>query len=453
MTPELRLITTSNGLQSDLPTQLVNMCVEATPNGPRDYMVVGRPGLVQSQLIGDGPVRASFLWQGGRFTVSGSDVYRNNAKIGSINPLGNVRYALSDEELVIVSGGAAYYVTTISVAQIVDPDLPLYVSDVIFSAGRFVYSSGNSAQFYWSDLGDAQSIDGLSFATADENTDDIVVAMAVIIDQIVFFTRKTVEWWVPNDDPDAPYIRSSGRKNDKGLLAQASVVLLDNALFFVGTDLIVYRLGAVPQAISMPSLSKRIAALTAPAQANLFALSVVLNGHPYYVLTSPGNWTWAYDVSQKSWIEWRSQGQSNFRAASFDGFLAGDGFSGALMAFIEGVFTDLDGPLERVIPAYLPLAAGSIRCNNLILNCSRGVGLPSGYGVDPVVEMRFSDHEGADWSIWQETPIGELGNKATMAIWTALGAISAPGRLFEFRCTDPVEFNAFYATFNLPRLT
>jgi hypothetical protein len=89
----------------------------------------------------------------------------------------------------------------------------------------------------------------------------------------------------------------------------------------------------------------------------------------------------------------------------------------------------------------------------LALHCSKGVGLPSGYGSEPVVEMRYSDHEGGDFTNWMEEPLGEIGDrtKGAMALWVGLGSFQAPGRLCEFRCTDPVYFSCYQVAYNEPR--
>ena len=432
--------------------RLVNMYAEPTPQGPGASVRYQRPGLYNLATRGAGPIRASFTWNSFRVTVSGPQVWIDANNIGLIPADGLARYAFSDEELVIVSNGQAYYVTVTDVTPITDPDLPDTLVDVLFLAGRFIYVDGKTSQFLWSELGDARNIDGLSFATVAENTADQTRGAMVFVDNIVFFTGRSIEWWYPSEDPDAPFQRSQGRKNDRGLGAQGTMILLDNGVFFVGEDRIVYRTGgAVPIRVSNFTVEDEIRRVTQEDLPDCSAFGVIYGGHTFFVLHLVGRGTWALDVGLKAWAEWKSWNHPLFRVTCCDEHgVAGDRYSGQLMGFNGGVFTDLDDPIERIVGSFLPLKAGSAKNFNLALDCARGVGLASGYGSEPVVEMRYTDHESRNWTAWEPAPLGAMGDATdrAKAIWTQLGAIRAPGRLFEFRCTDPVQFAPYQARFN-----
>ena len=59
---------------------------------------------------------------------------------------------------------------------------------------------------------------------------------------------------------------------------------------------------------------------------------------------------------------------------------------------------------------------------------------------NPVIEMKYSDDSGNTWSSWISHPLGAVGEYNTRCEWRQLGK-SDTGRIFEFRCTDPVEFH------------
>lgn len=184
---------------------------------------------------------------------------------------------------------------------------------------------------------------------------------------------------------------------------------------------------------------------------NCSAFGIVYGGHTFFVLHLVGRGTWALDVGLKAWAEWKSWNHPLFRVTCCDEKgVAGDRYSGQLMGFNGGVYTDVGDPIERVVSSFIPLKTGSAKNFNLALDCARGVGLASGYGSDPVVEMRYTDHESRNWTPWEPAPLGIMGDATdrAKAIWTQLGAIRAPGRLFEFRCTDPVPFAPYQARFN-----
>lgn len=439
------------GRQQLLIQRLVNMYVETTPEGPVATARYQRPGLYVVAERGGGPVRASFLHKGFRYTVSGPTVWRDGVNIGLVPAEGQCRFAFSDEEVVIVAGDRAYYVTTTEVTRISDPDLP-YVRDVIVAAGRFIYVvADESGMFYYSAINDAQTIDGLSFASAEANPDAILGA-ATMGEAIGFFGRITTEWHYPTLDPNNPFQRSQGRTYDKGCLALQTIRMADNILHFVGNDRMVYKAAQTPLKVSTPKIDDLLRKQTEEQFAENSAFSVTFGGHTFYVLNIVGYGTHALNVGQKLWAEWKSWGEDRFRVSTCEEGFMGDALSGRIMGFNGQQFTDFDDvPIERITSTFQPLKSGFIRNFSLALHCQQGVGtLPGTRGERPVVEMRFSDHLGQDWSPWLEAPLGVHGQrgKEALAHWTNLGTFPSPGRAFEFRCSDPVEFTPYMVSFN-----
>lgn len=428
-----------------------NMYYEETPDGPGPDARFGRPGLDNLVQRGAGPVYAVFQWQGYTFSVSGSTVWRDSTNIGSITVGSDVRWATSETQIVIVSNGAAYLVTLDDVTQIADPDLPDYIIDVGYADGRFLYLGKDTGKWWWSDVGDAASIDGLSFATA-ESAPDPLTGVISVQDSFVLFGTQTAEWWYATGVVDAPFQRSNGRRYDKGCVARETIRSADNTGYFLGNDRVVYRMGDVPQRVSTYDVEDHIRRVSDADITSAWAFVTWFGGHTFYVLSLPGQSTWAYDISQNKWQEWTSWEKDNFRVRSSFGPLLGDLYTGKIMQFNQDLYTDLGDPIVRVTSAYLPLRSGSLRNFNLMLGTIRGVGTV--YGGDepnPVVEMRFSDNEGRTFSDWMTADLGGQGEYEAKAIWWSLGALHAPGRLFEFRCSDPVEFTAYLVKYNEER--
>jgi hypothetical protein len=449
------------GRDQVLYQRLVNMYVEPTPQGPATSARYPRPGLYTVATRGGGPVRKTFLWKGFRFTVSGGVVFRDAIAIGNVPSTGSVRYAFSDEEVVIVAGGVAWYVNLpdqdgATISQITDPDLPANVIDVVQLAGRFVYAIKDSSQYYYSEVGDAQNIDGLNFATDAENSADHIVGMAVTSGNLVFFNTLSVEWWYPVVDPDNPFYRSSGRRNDKGCVAQDSIVEADNTLFFVTNDKMVCRALSVPLRVSDYAVEDKLRRVPSDQLSQIKMVPLNFGGHAFLIFHIPGEGSWVLDIGQKLWYNWQSYGKDFWRVncADPDGFI-GDMYSGDILGVDGKHFYDLvSDPIVKVVSTFVKIAKGYIRNFNLLLSCSRGVGVATGQGSDPVVEMHFSDNEGRTWSNWIPATLGAMGDGSdnAKAIWTQLGAIRSPGRLFEFRCSDPVFFAPWEVRFNEERL-
>lgn len=421
------------------------MFLEMTPEGPTPTVRRPRPGLDLNQTLGSGPIRMSAQWVGNRIVVSDTDCFFNGIRIGLIPGSDMCRFANSDDEFVIGANNTAFKITSTTVAQITDPDLFVNVIDVLFSAGRFLYLDGSSSQFQWSALGDCTTIDGLDFATADENSSHILRAGFVLTDDILFHTDQSSEWWVPSVDGDAPYQRSPGRKYTKGIAARNTTSLVDNTEYFLGHDKMVYRASAVPVRVSTHDMEDLIAQVTDTDISTCSAFSYVVGGHSFYALNLPGLGTWALDVATNKWTEWHTWNRDRFRGTVFDGELLGDQYSGAMFKFNLDTHVDYLDPLERVVSAYIPLNSGSFRNFNALLRCIRGAGNIIDPGSDPVVEMRISDNDGTNFSVWRIATLGKIGDHGdtAKALWTQLGAVVSPGRLYEFRCTDPVYFSPF----------
>jgi hypothetical protein len=431
---------------AELPASvLYNMYVQPTPGGPLQDARLGRPGLVrQSALVGGGVrglFRRSGVFGAARFSVVGTNVYRDNAIIGTVTGSGTVRFAASETELVIISGGGAFVYNGSVLNKISDEDLPS-VQDVAYLAGRFIYGTVGSGRFYWSAIGDAASIDGLDFATAESSPDDIR-SMETVGDDLLFFGGDTVEIWTPSADPDAPYRRSSGRRYEKGSLGYSSAVL-DNAAFWLGNDKSVYRGGAVPERVSTYGIEAQILDVE-----DVLGFPMAFLGHTFYVLRLKDR-TFAYDVGSKRWSEFGSYDRDTFRAScatTYDGqTVLGDNLAPLIFSLDDGALTDDGEPLIRVCGSFAPLPFGTARNSNVSLLTAKGVGLID--GPPPVCEMRYTDTTDADWVPWMESPLGALGDRARKTTWWGLGLMGSPGRAFEFRCSDPVRFAVYGMVLN-----
>lgn len=321
-------------------------------------------------------------------------------------------------------------------------------SSVTYAAGRFYYIIANSEQFYWSDLGDAELIDGLSFASA-ESSPDYNVQIARLSDEIWIFGKETVEPYYQTGSSDAPIQRSQGRRFERGCAAPKSVVCTDNTLIFVGNDHLVYRSGMVPLRISTHSIEAAIESCATIASAT--AYPVWFGGHSFYVLNLPGVGTFAYDISTGKWGEWTSYGQTGFIPSCSmiidDVIYLGSSVDGKIYTFAEGTETDDGEIVSFVASCNLALPMGNLINFSLMLQGTRGLGVASGL-ARPVVEMRYSDDAGQSWSTWKRASLGMQGAYSFKAIWRCLGQVNSPGRIYEFRTTDAVPIVYEFVTYN-----
>lgn len=443
--PLLPLASQTYGRAGLPKARLVNMFVEQTPEGPTSNVRRARPGLALSSTLGFGPIRAITTHLGYRYVVSGTRVYRDAVQIGVIAGQYRVRFAQSDEQLVMVAEGTAYLVDG-TVVAITMPDADT-VTDVAFSAGRFVYSVGTGGQFRYSEIADAEDIGDLNFATAESDPDNIT-SVEPLGSDLLFFGERSTEWWGATSSTAAPFQRYDGRRYDVGSAAQNSAVRIDNGIIWVGTaqrtdrtDLKVYRTSAVAEVISTPAID---ALLSQCADISLAtAIEVPTEGRSFYVLNIPGVTTVAFDAREKTWAEWWSYGEDTFRIQCSDAGLYGDNLTGKLWTLDADRNTDGDDAMIRMCSVYLPTAE-RLRCKRIELYSARGEGA---LGTEPVVEMRYSDADDSDWSDWVSADLGPHGVSNRIR-WHQLGQMKPPGRIVEFRCSDDVLFAPFGVVVN-----
>lgn len=430
---------------------LTNMFAEPSKQGPRDFILRGRAGLKLSATRGLGPIRLIQPNRAGTgtYVVSGVEVYHNAVLIGAVAAGGSVQGAASESQTVIVSGGLAYLLTPTSVTQITDEDLPP-VSGVVFCGGRFVYPNLDSSQYHYSAVGNAGNIDGLDYANA-EGSPDWIIRAENLGDEIAFFGSETIEYHRTTTDPNTPFVRADGRTQPKGCVSPRAVTLLDNGLHFLGREkgfgVAIYRTdGGVASKISTPSIDAALQRATASQIEVATAFGYVGDGHSWYVVNVPGVGSYAYDILTRTWSEWASYGRETFRIVAGESGLFGDHL-GKLYTFDPESFSDDGEPLVRVCSTFVPLQ-DRIRCNVLSLECATGVSTLTGAGSAAVVEMRLTDELTGDFDEWEACELGAIGERVERVSWRQLGLMHPPGRLVEFRCSEPVEFVAYGVSMN-----
>lgn len=452
----LPLATEDGHIRDGLPaSRCENLYLVATEGGPAKFALVDRSGLSSRYVLAGGDCRGVFrqsgVFNGDQFSVNGTKLYREQVEIATVADGAVARFAASDAEVVCVVGGYAYSYNGTTCEQITDPDLPA-VRDVANLAGRFIYvGQAPGGQFFWSAIGDARSIDGLDFATAESSPDSITTA-EVNGDDLMFFGGDTVEIWNPNASADAPYVRSSGRRYTHGIAGFTSVQI-DNTVMWLGGDRRVYRAGSVANGISSKGLEARIAECTDLANARAWPAQMA--GEQFYVLSLPEVGTWAYQISVQRWHKWSSFQRITFRASCavvYQGqtFL-GDSETGDMWTLDATSYADDDEPLIRASGIFIPMLSGSQRVKNVSLLCAKGIGLATGQGSAPTVEMRYSDAVDANWSDLLTEPLGVAGDRTIKTTWWSLGLMESPGRAYEFQLSDPVPWTAYGISMNEDR--
>lgn len=434
----------------------VNMYLESQPAGSKDQApIFSVPGLTQLAICGAGPIRGMWPMAGILYVVSGGNLYsvtRTGAVTllgGTVTGTGNVSMSDNGTQLCIVNGVEGYIYSVAGGFQlIIDPNFNP-ANTVTFFDNYFVFSHTNTNQFFISNTLDGTTYSALAFASA-EVSPDLVLATVNQQENLLIFGQRTIETWYDSGDINFPFNRYDGATIERGAVAPLSIIKEDNSVFFLGDDLIFYRLnGVVPVRVSTHAIEASWAKY--PLQSDATCFSLTWQGHKWVVLTFPsGNATWVYDIATNMWHErisfnstgssmlrWRGNAYCNIYGMN----LIGDAFTGQIGIMDDTVFTEYGNTLQAYLVApVIHSDRHRVFMQRFELDVESGVGLTSGQGSDPQIMLDWSDDGGRTFSAqqpWQSA--GKIGEYTKRLRWLRLGQFR--NRVFRVTIADPVRRN------------
>ena len=453
-------------------TRVVNAYVEPTKGGPKQAARISRPGLtLWHRFSGVGPVLRAYqnpgLFNGDPFFAIQNTLYRKTSSLGTIPYSVQPRMAAANNQLALVVGGGLYVYngTTLTNVQYFDDGssrLPPF-SSVAVLYDIFIYPVAGTNTYYWSQAGDATSINAANFTDAQTSPDPII-EVTTLAEELYFVKAVSTEIWDynpilgPQGQVLQPFQLSQGRTYIRGTPAQGSVVSrLDNAMFWVGDDLEVYRSDVVPRKVSTPFIDDRLrAAKDSIAQTTAFPIGI--EGHWLYVINLPGlGESYAYDCATQEWAQWGTQTAFDSDPGLFvGGCSAGQGATIWVGHYAESdvylldVASNLDDEKTRpiIVSAAIWVTSGTKRLNNVSLACVRGGGSNTD---NPQVWMRISTDGGRTFRSWIQGHLGFQGQYRFKAVWRNLGVIQQPGCLLELAVLDAVPVVIEGGAFNSAR--
>lgn len=438
------------------PSRLVNFYAELAPPGSLVKIVhVGTPGQKPWATVGGDTIRAGIEAQGFAYILSGDTLYRVT-KDGTATPCtgdmipttGRAMLMNNGQQVGLLVRPHSFVVKDTIVTKVTSPGYPTEgASSIDYIDGFTVWTKDDdTGQFFISAIDDVGTIDPLDFATAESSPDGLV---RVLVDhrEIWLFGTDTIEPWTDNGTSPMPFERVNGALIEKGCAAAMSPAKLDNSVFWLGSDRIVYRAnGYQPVRISTHAIES---ILETGDISDAFGMSYTQDGHAFYILTLPTlGRTFVFDAAAPdpamAWHE-RQSGTSlapspwaptcMFRA--FGKTLVG--LTGGKVAELDlRTYDDLGMPIRSSVSCP-PIYGNGNRAimRRAELECEMGVGLTAGQGAQPVAMLRISDDGGNTWKPEREAPIGPIGSRRKRAAWTGLGAFTE--RTLEFAVSDPVK--------------
>ena len=300
--------------------------VAAEQAGARsNTMLRTAPGLQEFAQIGDGPHRGARHVEGKLFIVTGQSMYQVSAN-GYARLLGTVpgrsRVAMTHNqiaggnEVVVMNGSAGYIWNTLdqTFTQITDPGFKGGIAcDFI---GQLVVSVEPGRRFFansgLADAGDYNTIERYESEASPDRLRTLIVNHL----EVWLMNERTIEVFLQTTDPSLIadhilFVRAGGTVIERGCAGTHTVCKLDNGIFWVGDDGVVYRNdGYTPIRISTQAIEQQLGRCDL-TKAWMFTWSD--NGHSVVYLTCPDGRTWGYDVSSRKWHRRESYNMKRWR--------------------------------------------------------------------------------------------------------------------------------------------
>lgn len=312
------------------------------------------PGLRLHAVVGTGPHRGARDVEGKRFVVSGNKLYQL-ASTGVATELGTIpgtrrvsmthNQVAGGNQLVIATGDNSYVWDTVE-ETLTATGTPLLFVDFI---NQLIVGVDVARRFWrYSGLADATAWNSLDNESA-ESSPDRLVGLIVSQGEVLLFGERTIEVWSNSPTDTTAFQRST--VIEKGCANGNTIQRLDNTVFFVGNDLIPYRLnGYTP----MPIASKAITGqLSQGDPSKLFAFTWEDRGYVVYYLTAQDGHTWGHDVTSGRWHRRESFGLDRWRLNTLfkwnGSWWGGDYSSGKLYQLEWGLVYEHDTIFPRSV--------------------------------------------------------------------------------------------------------
>lgn len=411
------------------------------------YVLQSFPGL---ELFGTatGADRGMFEHLTVLYKVTGTTLYTvasdgTHTSRGTIPGSGRCIFDGIGSNVVIVTDGIPYVWNGSTITTVSDVDLET-PNGVTHINNQVIYD-GDGGRFASSAVGDATDIDGLDYATAETNADDLVRAYAY--NEIVYMLGdKTTETWWNSGTGRPPFDRLQGGGIPVGLGALHSVAQNDRFIYFLGDDNSVYRVeGSTEQNVTPDTLVKEFSEYDIVSDA--IGQTLKFDGQEFYFLTFPtGRKTWIYPEGGE-WFQ-LSSGVSGGRyignsyAFAHRKHLISDYRNGNIYELKRDVYAENGAVIQRVRDS-APLHGGLINqpgkmfeLNRFELILETGVGIISGQGSDPQVMLSISEDGGRTFGAEMWGAVGKSGQFQQRVEWHALGSMESA--VFRITVSDPV---------------
>lgn len=432
--------------------RLINCYREAVPvGGVTRFMIRPVLGQVEIAALGVVQLRAMEWVDGSIYIAAGGALYRMT-EAGVATNLGAIRDSVDTTisgniGVVTVAAGGKFYVWDGStLSQPTGAAFSDFGSVELLSNYTLLTQRGGR-QFQWSAIGDATDLDALDFATTEARSDNNIRGVA-LAGLYWIFKERSIEIWYPTGVDASAFERVSSGVIDTGLKAFGLLTKARDALFFVGSDGLVYvTTGQGVQPVSTRVVEESIRLFDATHCHYHEA-----DGHKFCVIRFSNRPAWVFDIATGEWHE-RSEGRLH---KSWDVVATVKGTSGQWFAggslgkfiSLSRVQTDFGGEMYRRmisrtlrsdgqrfrVPEFEIFGAyghnDAIAPSYFYLELGDGYVGPEDGGyldlgmsgeLEPFMMVSTSSDSGATWSAPRQADMGSQGEYEQRAVLRSLG--------------------------------
>lgn len=447
----------------------MNLFVEKPAGQAKAFpALIQRPGLTTRWNLGGLNPTALFtiftpIYESVTYVLSESGLYQIDFGSSSVATLGTLASTAGDpynqssiaasQTQVLVGKGTHGYIWDYSTATLTPissagwPPPLAGVASVTQIDGYFI-ALNDANTLGSSNLNDGLTWNALNYALV--NSPD--AAIRIITDGhnlLWIFCAEHVEVWSDQAiSPGFPFAPLSGAKMQVGCRAALSVCLLDNTIFWIGSDTRgisgVYRAsGFSPERISTPAIDLLISGISANDIRLAESMTYYENGHAFYQISIPQSGLCiCYDVSTGQWADRSRYHDGNFIQHSAVRHTYNETFNIHVVAGFTtdsiyeqstSILKDDDDVIYRYRAAPVIWDSSlTIKFYQLLLDAAAGIGLPDGSAS--YVRLEMSNDGGQTWFGGLPAYLGAVGDYTARAQWTMLG--SARKRCFRISQMD-----------------
>lgn len=469
--------------RSGTTDQCINLFPEQynTAKGLKVGLLSLTPGLTTPVVVvGTGPIRGKFAAANGMmYVVSGTKLYQVDVNwavttLGTIgSSTGPVSIIDSPTQILVVDGTGAWCYNFAAVPPTFVQVIPNAQTNAaapnvaIYQDGFGIVNSARSNEIYQSNYNDLSLFASLPGPTANnafvQNNPQNVLTMYDFKDEAWIFKQKAIEVWINQGNPGFSFGQLQGVSIPVGVDAPASIARVGSSLFWLGADdqgkgVVYQSIGYDAKPVSPFALSALFRSYNVTNDA--IGSAYQFDAHFFYVLTFPSqNTSWGYDVTSGKWHQraFFTGGQFTRELANsycfFNGQnLVGDYRNGNIYALSESLYTDNGSPRKwlrswRALPE-AEAQGPPMSFDSLEIIMETGITTPA--GLDPRIDLRFSDDGGYNWNGPFQMAAGKLGQSAFRVKQNRLGATTLSkglDRIWEASGNDPMDIKILGAEF------